>query len=173
MGYQTKTLDNMYKELGILDKRRRKLLNAIHSNPAYVEQWVQYNIAEMKKGFYKHNKTGNIGVISDIKVSVATGPKRPVSEQVQCQVSFNLYNEKNIQYVEKVEFYITISSRKEIEKQIINNHFSVLTEREYTKQKTLLEKVNANAIKKQKLEEELKKIKAQELKIQKELAALK
>ena len=173
MGYQNKTLNNMYKELGQLDKRRRELLNAIHSNPTYIEQWVQYNIDEMKKSYYKHTNTGHIGVISNIKISVVTGPKKTTPEQISCEVFFNLYDEKNIQYIKKIEFYVTISSRKEIEKQIINNLFTVLTEKEYTKQKTLLEKKNANAIKKQKLEEELKRIKEQELKIQKELLALK
>lgn len=167
-----KNLEKMYKELGTLDKRRREILDAIHSNPAYIEQWINHNIAEMKKVFYKHTKTGHIGTISDIKVTVATGPKRPVKSEVGCNVTFNLYDEKNIQYIDKLEFFVNVSSRKEIEKQIINSKFAVITEREFLKEKKMLEKINETAEKKKKLEAELAKVKAQEAKIQKELATL-
>ena len=67
---------------------------------------------------------------------------------------------------------VNVSSRKEIEKQIINSKFAVITEREFLKEKKMLEKINETAEKKKKLEAELAKVKAQELKIQKELAAL-
>lgn len=166
MGIHQTTLKKLYVELGQLDAKRRAVLKSITAQPEYIEEYLRFVAGEMKKKYYKQVKTGHIAIMDSIKVSPVQ-KKRP-DASVEC--IFKLYDAQNTEYKETISFHVTVGVKKEIEKQIINNHFEEIPEKDYIKQKNQLDKLSLSETKKAKIKLELSILEQKKKKLEKELA---